>query len=61
MRAVFGGRLRFAMSGGGPLGDRLTHCFNGMGVKVLEGDGLTETSPVLTFNTDRAWHIGAVG
>lgn len=61
LREVFGGRLRFAVSGGGPLGDRLTHFFNGVGVKVVEGYGLTETSPVLTLNTERAWRIGSVG
>jgi len=61
LRAALGGKLRFAVSGGGPLGERLTHFFNGIGVKVLEGYGLTETSPVLTLNTERAWRIGTVG
>jgi hypothetical protein len=50
IHAVFGGRLPFAVSGGGPLGERLTHFFNGVGVKVFEGYGLTETSPTLTLN-----------
>ena len=58
---VFGGRLRFAFSGGGPLGERLTHFFNGVGVKVFEGYGLTETSPTLTVNTAEAWRPGTVG
>ena len=48
LQAVFGGRMRFAFSGGGPLGERLTHFFNGIGVKIFEGYGLTETSPTLT-------------
>ena len=61
VEAAFGGRLRFAFSGGGPLGERLTHFFNGVGVKVLEGYGLTETSPTLTVNRLGAWKPGTVG
>jgi long-chain acyl-CoA synthetase len=61
LQAVFGGRLRFAFSGGGPLGERLTHFYNGMGVRIFEGYGLTETSPTLTLNSADAWKPGTVG
>ncbi|MPZ71626.1 MAG: AMP-binding protein [Nitriliruptorales bacterium] len=61
IRHLFGGRLRLANSGGGPLGARLTHFFNGVGVQIYEGYGLTETSPVLTSNHISAWKIGTVG
>jgi long-chain acyl-CoA synthetase len=61
IRHLFGGRLRLANSGGGPLGARLTHFFNGVGVQIYEGYGLTETSPVLTANHIDAWKIGTVG
>jgi long-chain acyl-CoA synthetase len=61
LRAVFGGRLRFAVSGAGPLGERLTHFFNGIGVKIFEGYGLTETSPTLTVNRADAWKPATVG
>ena len=61
VKAAFGGRLRFAFSGGGPLGERLTHFFNGVGIKVFEGYGLTETSPTLTVNRLGAWKPGTVG
>jgi long-chain acyl-CoA synthetase len=61
LRAVFGGRLAAASSGGGPLGARLAHFFNGIGLKVYEGYGLTETSPILTTNAPSAWKIGSVG
>jgi long-chain acyl-CoA synthetase len=61
LRTVFGGRMRFAVSGGGPLGERLTHFYNGIGVRVFEGYGLTETSPVLTVNRADAWKPGTVG
>ncbi|MFZ0172711.1 MAG: AMP-binding protein [Acidimicrobiales bacterium] len=61
VEAAFGGRLRLAFSGGGPLGERLTHFFNGVGVKVFEGYGLTETSPTLTVNRLGAWKPGTVG
>jgi long-chain acyl-CoA synthetase len=61
LRTAFGGRMRFAVSGGGPLGERLTHFFNGIGVKIFEGYGLTETSPTLTVNRADAWKPGTVG
>jgi long-chain acyl-CoA synthetase len=61
VKAVFGGRLRFAFSGGGPLGERLTHFFDGAGVRIFEGYGLTETSPTLTVNRADAWKPGTVG
>jgi long-chain acyl-CoA synthetase len=61
LQGAFGGRMRLAFSGGGPLGERLTHFFNGVGVRVLEGYGLTETSPVLTLNRPDAWRPGTVG
>jgi long-chain acyl-CoA synthetase len=61
LRKVFGGELRFAYSGGGPLGERLTNFFRGIGVQILEGYGLTETSPVLTTNAPGAWRPGTVG
>jgi long-chain acyl-CoA synthetase len=61
IQAAFGGRLRFAISGGGPLGERLTHFFNGIGVRIFEGYGLTETSPTLTVNSASAWKPGTVG
>jgi len=61
LHSAFGGRLRFAFSGGGPLGERLTHFFNGIGVRIFEGYGLTETSPTLTVNRADAWRPGTVG
>jgi long-chain acyl-CoA synthetase len=61
LRALFGGKLTAANSGGGPLGARLTHFFNGVGIQIYEGYGLTETSPVLTANTPSNWKIGSVG
>jgi long-chain acyl-CoA synthetase len=61
LKAAFGGRMRFAFSGGGPLGERLTHFFNGIGVRIFEGYGLTETSPTLTVNQADAWKPGTVG
>jgi long-chain acyl-CoA synthetase len=61
LRALFGGELKAASSGGGPLGARLTHFFNGVGIQIYEGYGLTETSPILTSNHPKAWRIGTVG
>jgi long-chain acyl-CoA synthetase len=61
LRAVFGSDLRLAFSGGGPLGERLTLFFDGIGVRICEGYGLTETSPTLTVNRADAWRPGTVG
>lgn len=61
LRDAFGGRLRLCFSGGGPLGERLTHFFAGVGVKIYEGYGLTETSPTLTISRPGAWKPGTVG
>jgi long-chain acyl-CoA synthetase len=61
LRAAFGGSLRVAVSAGAPLGERLGYFFNGVGVTLLEGYGLTETSPVLTANFPHDIGIGTVG
>ena len=61
LKAAFGGDLAFAISGGAPLGERLGHFFNGAGVLVLEGYGLTETSAAATLNTPDGFKIGTVG
>ena len=61
LRAKFGGELKFAFSGGAPLGTRLGHFFRGIGMNVLEGYGLTETTAGSTQNTPDAMHIGSVG
>ena len=61
LRHALGGEMRLAFSGGGPLGERLTHFFDGAGVCIYEGYGLTETSPTLTINRPGAWRPGSVG
>jgi len=61
LRHALGGEMRMAFSGGGPLGERLTHFFDGAGVAIYEGYGLTETSPTLTINRPGAWRPGSVG
>ncbi|MGI8614152.1 MAG: AMP-dependent synthetase/ligase [Nocardioidaceae bacterium] len=61
LRAALGGRTRYAMSGGAPLGERLTHFYRGIGVPVLVGYGLTESTAALTVNVPGAIRIGSVG
>lgn len=57
----FGGRVRYYIAGGAPLGMDTAGWFAGVGVRILEGYGLTETSPVLAINTTAAYRIGSVG
>ena len=52
---------RYAISGGAPLGDRLGHFYRGIGLTVLEGYGLTETTAALTVNLPDAHKVGTVG
>jgi long-chain acyl-CoA synthetase len=61
LRGALGGRCKYAISGGAPLGERLGHFYRGIGLGVLEGYGLTETTAALTFNTPTATKIGTVG
>jgi long-chain acyl-CoA synthetase len=61
LRESLGGECRYAVSGGAPLGDRLGHFYRGIGLTVLEGYGLTETTAAITVNTPDAHKVGTVG
>ena len=61
LRAALGGKCTVCISGGAPLGERLGHFFRGVGVEVLEGYGMTETSPVSAVNAESGSKIGTVG
>ncbi|MGT2427284.1 AMP-dependent synthetase/ligase [Amnibacterium kyonggiense] len=61
LRAVLGGRCRWAVSGSAPLGKRLNHFYRAIGVTILEGYGLTETTAPITVNRPGGAKIGTVG
>jgi long-chain acyl-CoA synthetase len=61
IRELLGGKVAYAVSGGGPLGARLGHFFRGVGITVLEGYGLTESTAGATLNLPHAIRVGSVG
>jgi len=61
IRNALGGQAEWAISGGAPLGERLGHFYRGVGLKVLEGYGLTETTAPATVNRPELTKIGTVG
>ncbi|HEU0131374.1 MAG TPA: AMP-dependent synthetase/ligase [Mycobacteriales bacterium] len=61
LRAALGGKVEYCVSGGAPLGARLGHFFRGIGVTILEGYGLTETSAGSTLNLPGQMKVGTVG
>lgn len=61
LRKAMGGKLQYAISGGAPLGTRLGHFFKAIGVTVLEGYGLTETTAPATISRTKSAKIGKVG
>jgi len=61
LRDAIGGRVRYAISGSAPLSPRLSHFFRSIGVHILEGYGLTETTAPATVNRATELRIGSVG
>ena len=61
LRAALGGQLHYAVSGGGPLGERLAHFFHAVGVQVIEGYGLTETCAPIAAGRINPYQIGMIG
>lgn len=61
VRKEFGGHIRFFVSGGAALESEVAYAFQYMGMPILQGYGLSETSPVVSVNTPMAGKIGSVG
>jgi long-chain acyl-CoA synthetase len=61
LKEAFGGQVKFWVSGGAPLGLDSANWFLDMGIRIFEGYGLTETSPVISRNTYDGFRIGTVG
>lgn len=61
LRQFFGGNLRFCITGGAALSDEIYLIFTGAGIGIMQGYGLTETSPVLSSNNPYAQRLGTVG
>lgn len=61
LREIMGNNVKWAVSGGGPLGTHLGHFYRGIGLVVLEGYGLTETTAPITVNVPENSKIGTVG
>ncbi len=61
LRAAMGGRVKYAVSGSAPLGPRLGHFFHSLGIVILEGYGLTETTAPASVNLSTKSKIGTVG
>ncbi len=61
LRDFFGGRLRFCITGGAALSDEIFLIFTGAGISIMQGYGLTETSPVISSNNPSAVRVGTVG
>jgi len=61
VRARMGGKVEIFISGGAPLGKELAAWYASMGIRIHEGYGLTETSPVIAINTPLAHRMGTVG
>lgn len=61
LREFFGGNLKFCITGGAALSDEIYLIFTGAGISIMQGYGMTETSPVISSNNPKHSRVGTVG
>ena len=61
LRTTLGGKVTYAVSGSAPLGERLGHFYRSLGIRILEGYGLTETTAPISVGRPSSFKIGTVG
>ena len=61
IKEIFGGKIRYMLTGAAPISEQILYFFNWVGIQVFEGYGMTETSGIISIQTEGEVKIGSVG